>query len=100
MDMPQQFDLIHLVKICKKLKKPFHGKYFINFLKKFPPHHQKTGASARSTNSSVNINSHNNKDSLIKYAQSLLEANYLYSVKSRRIYSFLFYSKYNSFIFI
>jgi hypothetical protein len=84
MDVPQQFDLIHLVKMCKKLKKPFHGKYFIHFLKKFPPHHQLIGTSTRSTNYNK-IDSHN-KDSLIKYAQSLLEANYLYSVKSRSIY--------------
>lgn len=35
--MPERFDLIHLVKMSKKIKKPFHGKYFINFLRKNPP---------------------------------------------------------------
>jgi hypothetical protein len=87
MEVPQQFDLIHLVKMCKKLKKPFHGKYFINFLKKFPPHHQNQSVASNKSASSVNINNHN-KDSLIRYAQSLLEANYLYSVKSRSIHIF------------
>jgi hypothetical protein len=59
--------------MCKKLRKPFHGKYFINFLKKYPP---------KPKSSLVH-----SKDSLIKYAQSLLEAGYLYSVKPNGIFS-------------
>ncbi|CAF1020320.1 unnamed protein product [Brachionus calyciflorus] len=65
-----QFDLIHLVKMTKKLKKNFSGKSFINFLKKFPPELNQIGIFS--------------KDYCINYAQRLLEANYLRSVQARK----------------
>jgi hypothetical protein len=39
-EIPDRFDLIHLVKMSKRIKKPFHGKYFISYLRKNPLEHQ------------------------------------------------------------
>lgn len=34
-------DFIHLVKISKKIKKPFHGRFFASYLRKFRPFNKK-----------------------------------------------------------
>ena len=38
---PDRFDLAHLIKMWKRLKKPFNGKFFIKFLRKNPPGEEK-----------------------------------------------------------
>jgi hypothetical protein len=40
--MSNVFDSIHLVKMSKKIKKQFHGKYFISYLRKNPLENQKS----------------------------------------------------------
>ena len=36
-NIQEQFDFIHLVKMWKRLKKPFNGKFFVDYLRKNAP---------------------------------------------------------------
>lgn len=60
--MSGNFDLKHLIKISKQLKKPFSGRYLVNSIRKQPPDIRKKNF---------------DKDSAVQYAQTLLEANYM-----------------------
>ena len=64
------FDLKHLIKLSKHLKKPFSGRCFVNKLAKHPPDFGKKNF---------------DKDAAVQYAQSILEANYmtLVEIKSK-----------------
>jgi len=66
----EEIDLKHLVRACTELSKPFNGKFFVEYLRKKPP---------------TNRRSSFDKDACMKYAQRLLEANFisLVEIKSK-----------------
>lgn len=91
-------DFIHLVKISKKIKKPFHGRFFASYLRKFRPFNKKgilscfTRFAYKAFNWVIFIKAEEfDKDSSIRYAQILLEANYLETVQEKsKLGSFFF----------
>lgn len=61
------FDLQHLVRLCKRIRRPVNGKHLVNYLRRYPPE--------------ISQGKVFDKDAAIQYAQSLLEANYIILVE-------------------
>lgn len=76
------FDLKHLVRLCRRFRKPINGKNLVNYLSKHPPE----------TSQGTVFD----KDAAIQYAQSLLEASYiiLVEIKSKELSSYFSIKKF------